>query len=185
MSRLPKASRADFPENLVYVWDRLGGDDTAPNIYRAMGNNPAILRGYTRLGNSLWTQCGLDVATRELVILRTAILHGSVYEWHQHVRLGRQAGLTLERIRALHAWRSSNLFSDSERAILAYADAVHASDHPSREVHDELASHFPPATLVGINILVGYYGMTAKLLGAMEVETETPFVGWEPVEAQP
>jgi alkylhydroperoxidase family enzyme len=179
MPRLPKTTRADFPEELGYVWDRLGGD-SAPNIYKTLGNNPVLLRGYVRLGNNLWNHCGLDVATRELAILRTAILHHSVYEWHQHVRIGSEAGLTLDRIRALHHWRTSEAFSEPERALLAYVDALDASDHPAQDVHDELARHFPPSTLVGINLLIGYYGMTARFLAAMEVETEGPFVGWEP-----
>ncbi len=47
------------------------------------------------------------------------------------------------------------------------------------DVHEALAAHFPPATVVGINLLVGYDVTTAKFLGAMEVETEGPFVGWQ------
>ena len=33
--------------------------------------------------------------------------------------------------------------------------------------------------MVGINMLTGFYGMTAKFLGAMEAETEDPFIGWQ------
>lgn len=180
MARLPFAQRSDIPEELVYVWDRNAPADGVPaNIFRTMANNPALWRSYLRLGNGLWTQCGLDVPTRELVILRTAILHHSLYEWHQHVRLGRQAGLPDERIVGLHHWRTSELYSEPERAILNYVDAVAASDHPSDETHNELAEHFDSSTIVGINLLSGFYGMTAKFLGAMEVETEEPFVGWQ------
>lgn len=179
MARLPFVSRGQFPEQLAYVWDRLDASGMPPNIFRVMGNNPALLRNYLRLGNSLWSDIGLDVATRELAILRTAILAHSTYEWHQHVRIGRAAGLTNERINALHHWRASDAFSEPERAILAYVDALNASDHPLDDVHQELAKHFPPATVVGINLLTGFYGMTAKFLGAMEVETEDEFVGWE------
>ena len=136
MSRLPKATREEFPEELKYVWDRAVAGDPPANIFVTMGNNPAVLRAYLRLGNGLWSNCGLDVATRELAILRAAILRHSLYEWHQHVRLGRQAGLTDARINALHHWRTSDLFSASERAMLAYVDALAASDHPPREVHD-------------------------------------------------
>ncbi|MGE5594842.1 MAG: carboxymuconolactone decarboxylase family protein [Hyphomicrobiales bacterium] len=185
MSRLPKATREQFPDDLKYVWDAVardqatGGDGgTPPNIFRAMGNNPALLRGYLRLGNTLWNHCGLDLPTRELVILRTAILHQSEYEWHQHVRIGRGAGLTNEQINALHRWRQSDLFSEPQRAIFAYVDAVNASDHPLDEVHAALEKHFDPGTIVGINILTGFYAMTAKFLGAMEVQTENAFVGW-------
>jgi alkylhydroperoxidase family enzyme len=138
-----------------------------------------VWRAYLRLGNGLWNHCGLDVATRELVILRTAILHHSQYEWHQHVRIGRQAGLSDEKIVALHHWKTSDLFSEVERAILAYVDAVNASGHPGQEVHDRLAALVSPATVVGVNLLTGFYGMTAHFLSSMEVELEEPFVGWQ------
>ena len=180
MARLPFAERSSIPDDLVYVWDRNANAEGVPaNIFRTLANNAPLWRAYLRLGNGLWTECGLDLPTRELVILRTAILHHSTYEWHQHVRIGRQAGLTDERILALHQWRTSEEFSPAEKALLGYVDAVAASDHPSGETHHELAAHFDPSTIVGINLLAGFYGMTAKFLGAMEVETEGPFIGWQ------
>lgn len=182
MGRLPYITREDLPEAYQYLWDRQGtvaSTGSIANIFRTLGNNAAVWQQYARLGNALWTKSGLDVATRELIILRTAILQHSAYEWHQHVRIGRQAGLSDERIKGLHHWRTSELFSEPERAILAYVDAVAQTDHPLGDVHDELAAHFPPATLVAINLLTGFYAMTARFLGAMEVETEDPFVGWE------
>ncbi len=182
MARLLYATREDVPEEFQYLWDRAGtvtATKAPANIFRTLAHNPPVWQQYARLGNALWTQSGLDTATRELIILRTAILQHSVYEWHQHVRIGREAGLTDDRIKALHHWRTSELYSAEERAILAYVDAVAQSDHPLAEVHDELAAHFPPATIVAINLLTGFYAMTARFLGGMEVETETPFIGWE------
>lgn len=179
MARLPFMTRDSLPEELRYVWDRNAVGREVPNIFRTMANNPEVWRAYLRLGNGLWSHCGLDVATRELVILRTAILYHSQYEWHQHVRIGRQAGLRDEQIVALHHWRGSPIFTELERAILEYVDAVHASGHPSQEVHDRLAALVPPGTLVGVNLLTGFYGMTARFLAAMEVELEEPFVGWQ------
>ncbi len=179
MARLPLTERSDVPEELHYVWDRTAPGPTQLNIFRLLANNAPLWRSYLRMGNGLWEQCGLDIQTRELVILRTAILHHSIYEWHQHVRIGRQAGLTDDRIVALHQWRTSDLFTDSEMALLGYIDAVAASDHPADAVHNALAAHFDPSTIVGINLLTGFYAMTAKFLGAMEAETEDPFVGWQ------
>lgn len=179
MARLPLANRDDFPEELRYVWDRTSRGAAPPNIHRVMGNNPVLLRAYLRLGNALWNDGGLQTATRELVILRTAFRSRSVYEWHQHVALGRQAGLADEKINALQNWPESELFSEQERALLAYVDAVAESPHPRQELHDGLAVHFSAATIVAVNLLVGYYMMTARFLGGMEVETEQPFIGWQ------
>lgn len=175
MSRLPLTSRTDFPEELTYVWDAVARDRRDGNP----PNNPAVLRAYLRLGNGLWSSCGLDVPTRELVILLTAILQKSEYEWHQHVRLGRAAGLSDERIRALHTWQESSLFSDAEKALLAYVDAVNGSGLPSEELHEGLAKHYSPDTVIGINLLAGFYVMTAKFLGGMAVQPEETFIGWQ------
>jgi alkylhydroperoxidase family enzyme len=162
------------------VYERLprATDGTPMNIFAAMGNNPYLLRSYLRLANPLWAQCELDPERRELVILRVAILHHSIYEWHQHVRIGRDAGVSDERILALHHWKQSDLFSDSEKAILGYVDALVATDHPAQEIHDELTKHMPPSGIVGVNLLVGAYILTAKFLGAFDVQPEEPFVGW-------
>lgn len=179
MARLPLTERSDIPEDLQYVWDRTIMRGIQPNIFRLMGNNAQLWRAYARFGNALWAQCGLELPTRELAILRTSILHHSAYEWHQHVQMGRDAGLTDDRILALHQWRTSDLFSDAERALLGYIDAVGASNHPSDDAHNTLAAHYDASTVVGINLLTGFYGMTAKFLGALEAETEEPFVGWQ------
>lgn len=179
MTRIPLTQRSDIPEELQYVWDRNAASGMPANIFRLMANNPELWRQYMRMGGSIWRQCGLSFQQRELVILRTAILHRSAYEWHQHVRIGRESGLTDDKIVALHNWRQSSLFSAPEKALLGYADAVNASDHPSDEVHNALAEHFDAAAIVGINLLTGWYTLTARFLGAMEAETEEPFVGWQ------
>jgi alkylhydroperoxidase family enzyme len=141
------------------------------------GAQPGDLAAVPAAGNALWTKSGLDTAMRELIILRTAILRHSSYEWHQHVRIGREAGLSDERIR-LCTIGGPAISCPPERAIW-HTWTRWGSDHPLAEVHDELAAHFPPATLVAVNLLTGFYAMTARFLGAMEVETETPFIGWE------
>jgi 4-carboxymuconolactone decarboxylase len=178
MARIPPMSREAFPEDLRYAWDRVTAGRTPPNIFAALGNNPNVLLGYLRLGNALWNHCGLDVRTRELVILRCAYLRNSAYEWHQHVRIGRDAGLDNVTINALRNWRESERFSEAEKALFAWADAMAASDHPGDPAFAELQKHFDASAIVGITILIAYYFATAKFLAAMEVQTEETFVGW-------
>ena len=178
MSRLPAMTRDEFPEDLRYAWDRIAGGGSPPNIFSALGNNPEVLLGYLRLGNALWNHCGLDLKTREMVILRCAYLQNSAYEWHQHVRIARDAGLSDATINAIRRWRDSPDFSESEQALFAYADSLAASDHPGDAAFDALAKHFDSSALAGITVLIAYYFATAKFLAAMEVSTETGFIGW-------
>ena len=178
MARLPAMNRDSFPEELRYAWDRIAGSGSPPNIFATLGNNPNVLLGYLRLGNALWNHCGLDVRTREMVILRCAYLQNSAYEWHQHVRIGRDAGLDNATINAIRRWRDHPSFSESEQALFAWADGLAASDHPGDAAFDALSKHFDPSAVAGITVLISYYFATAKFLASMEVATEDAFVGW-------
>jgi alkylhydroperoxidase family enzyme len=182
MSRLPKMTREGFPEDIRYVWDRVTGGTGAANIFAAIGNNPRVLHGYLRFGNALWDHCGLDVRTREMVILRAAYLQNSAYEWHQHVRIGRQAGLDAATINAIRNWRESDRLGDGEKALLGWADGLAASSHPNDALFGEMKKHFDDATVAGVTFLVLYYFATTRFLAATEVEIEEPFVGWTVVD---
>jgi 4-carboxymuconolactone decarboxylase len=179
MSRVPEAVRDDFPEELKYVWDAVAEGREVPRIFKAMGNNPHLLRAYLRLGNGLWNHCGLDLPTRELVILRAALNKRSVYEWHQHVRIGRDAGLRDERIDALHNWQTSEQFDEREKVLLAYADAMSKDEPPPAETLQRMVDTWGLSTTIGVTLLVPFYEMTGKFLAAMDVQPEEPFVGWQ------
>jgi 4-carboxymuconolactone decarboxylase len=178
VARVPQATRDGFPEELKYVWDALATDGEPPNIFKALGVNPALLRAYLRLGNGLWANCGLDLPTREMVILRSAFNKQSKYEWHQHVRIGRDAGLTNDQINALRNPQRSSLFSEKEKVLLDYADAMARDNPPSEQQFRAMVEAWGEQTAVGVTMLVPFYEMTAKCLAALDVETEETFVGW-------
>jgi len=181
VARIADSTRDNYPDDLKYVWDKLARDGAGrpANIFVAMGNNPALTRAYTRFGNVLWPECGLDARTREIVILRCAHLRHSVYEWHQHVRIGRVAGVTDDEIRAVRNWQHGEVFTAPERVLLAYVDSLAETDHPATDIYEALLAHYSPAAVVGITLLAAYYFMTAKFLGALEVAPEGEFVGWD------
>ena len=54
-------------------------------LYRALANAPILLRSYSTLARALRHDAVTDRCLRELVILRTAQLTDSEYEWSHHV----------------------------------------------------------------------------------------------------
>jgi len=46
------------------------------------------------------------------------------------------------------------------------------------DCHAALASRYGPETVVGITALASGYLLIVRLLAALDVDTETPFVGW-------
>ena len=176
MSRVPMCDRTDLPEQYRYLFtDNAVGE---LDLFRAMGNAPSCMQSYMRFGTTLWDDCGLDPRERELAILATARALDARYEWHQHVGLGRDAGLTTAIIRSLGREDHETL-SERDRVIAEYAAAV-ARGTVDDALHRATAERLADGTVVGLALLAAYYGMTAQFIDAMGITPEDAFVGWEP-----
>lgn len=176
MARVPLVRQADLPEDYQYLLseDALG----ERNIFRAMGNNPPVLRSYMLYGNTLWEEAGLDAHERELVILAVGRALRSEYEWQQHYDIGLDAGVTLEEMRAIGR-DDLSAFDDRVRATLAYAQAFATGDVTDEAVA-ALGEWYDPAAVTGIGMLASHYVATASMLAGLAVPLEDEFVGWEP-----
>jgi 4-carboxymuconolactone decarboxylase len=176
MARVPLKRREDLPDEYQYLLseDALG----ERNIFRVMGNNPATLQSYMRYGTTLWTESGLSERERELVILALARALDSRYEWHQHVELGREAGVKPWAIDALGR-DDVDAFDGRDRALVAYARAF-AAERVTDKVHASVAEHCDDETVTGLAMLASHYVATATVLNALAIDLEEPFVGWTP-----
>ena len=92
---------------------RLNPQTAAPDAIKAMLD----LSGYVNT-------CGLEHSLMELVKIRASQINGCAYCLHMHTRDARKSGETEERLYLLDAWRESPLYSDRERAALAWTEAL-------------------------------------------------------------
>jgi AhpD family alkylhydroperoxidase len=70
------------------------------------------------------SEAGLDRITVELINLRVSQLNGCAYCLDAHTRAALRTGESPQRLGTLSAWRDTDLFSPSERAALALAEAT-------------------------------------------------------------
>jgi 4-carboxymuconolactone decarboxylase len=141
------------------------------NLYRSLSHAPDLLRAWIDFA---WALRGHDTTSRrlrELCILRTASLHHSQYEWHQHRRMAREVGVTDYQVAELEMWRTSDAFDAEERAALALTDAIIAGDVPD-EVIDELDRHFDHTQRVELTVTSAFYAMVPRILEALRVPVE-------------
>jgi len=150
------------------------------NLHRAVANSPNVLRNFMRLGNSLLLHGLLPPVLRELAILRIAQLTGASYEWAHHVPIARQAGVREEQVADLKSWQTSQQFDERERAVLRYTGAVTSSVAAPQEVFEEVRSHLSDGEVVELTLVAGYWGMVARLLVALEIDIEPPFLRYLP-----
>ncbi len=66
----------------------------------------------------------IDPKLRELGQTRAGYAVGSQFVFSQHCKASRDVGLTEEQIEAIPNWSVASCFSDVERAVLAYTDAL-------------------------------------------------------------
>src|SRR5262245_59774264 len=67
---------------------------------------------------------GLEHPLLELVKMRASQINGCAYCLDMHSKDARAAGETEQRLYLLNAWRETSLFSERERAALAWTEAV-------------------------------------------------------------
>jgi alkylhydroperoxidase family enzyme len=189
MARIPYVDHAELdedeaalldssspPEDLDDAYRHLMSTRTR-NSYRAVGHLPDVLRAYRDLVEAIKRDGGLSVAEQEYVILACAREIPSRYEWHNHVRIALNAGVDADAILAI-ADRDYDRFSGAHRALLEYVVAF-LDGAVDDEAHAALAAEYDDATITGVCLFAGYWLMNARVVDALGVETEEPFVGWD------
>jgi alkylhydroperoxidase family enzyme len=166
MQRVPNAQ---FEPVLQKRLEELWG--TPVNLYRALGNHGPLTAAWTEFANAIRHDSKTPRALREIMILRTAQIARSEYEWAHHLRMARKAGVPEDKILAIAGWRASTLFDPKERAALALTEAVMACD-VTDAVHAEVKKHFSDAEFVELSLTAGFYAMVSRMLDAMRVELD-------------
>ena len=100
---------------------------------------------------------GLDAALLDLVKLRASQINGCAFCINMHTTEARRAGETDERMHLLNAWREAPVFSERERAALAWTEAVTliSQTHAPDDVYNEVRAHFSEAETVNLTAPIG------------------------------
>jgi AhpD family alkylhydroperoxidase len=93
----------------------------------------------------------------ELVKIRASQINGCAFCLHMHTADARKHGETQERLYLLNAWRESPLYSDRERAALAWTEALTriAETQAPDDVYEEVRKHFSEQETVNLTMLIG------------------------------
>lgn len=109
----------------------------------------------------------------EAVILRTAWLCGSEYEWTQHSAIGRRAGLTEQQVEAAGPAPDSELFDAQTRTMLAGVEELLTDHKLSDATYDALRAEIPPKLILEYVMLVGTYSALAGSLNTFGAPLES------------
>ena len=153
-------------------------DQPQLNIFRTLGRNRPLFKGFLALGGHLLGESGLlPPREREIVILRTGFRAGSEYEFGQHTRMGRDAGLSDDEIGRL-ADAAGGGWSDDDSALVAMVDELCDHDVVSEPTWQRLAARWSEEQLLELLVLAGYYRLVSGLLNSTGVALEPETPGW-------
>ena len=100
--------------------------------------------------------CGLEPKLLTLVKVRVSQMNGCAYCLHMHTEEARKLGESERRLYLLNAWHGSILYSERERAALAWAEALTniADSHAPDDVFSLARSHFSEKELTDLSIAI-------------------------------
>ncbi|HVR30424.1 MAG TPA: carboxymuconolactone decarboxylase family protein [Thermoanaerobaculia bacterium] len=154
------------------------GDGRVLNIFRTLAHHPKLLKRWTVFGNHVLFKSTLPPRERELVILRIGWLCRSEYEWGQHVRIGREAGLTDEEIRRIPIGPDAKDWSPSDADLLRAADELHHDSRISDATWERLAARYDRQQMLDLVFAVGQYTLVSMVLNSCGVELDPGVEGF-------
>jgi AhpD family alkylhydroperoxidase len=112
---------------------RISITDAAPEAYAAVRGVEAYIQ-----------HCGLEKSLIELVKMRGSQINGCAFCLDMHSKDARRADETEQRLYLLDGWRESPLYSERERAALAWTECATriADTHAPDSEYEALTRHF-------------------------------------------
>ena len=175
MSRVPLLAMDEIPDEYHYLFtEEYLGDR---HIFRAWAHNPDVLEATLEYLNTLYSQ--VTEREKELIILKVAHTKGSEYEWHQHVDIAREKGVSIEDMQAIGR-EEYHHFDHEEEYLLRYAEAMVDGIVVDSD-YDHLNTHYTHGQIVAIGLIVGFYTGLCNYISATDLPFEGgEFIGWVP-----
>lgn len=167
MSRVRLLEREAAPP-LSRRWFRADGG--ASPLTRSLATAPDVMETLMPFLGAIYGESSLDLATKELVILRVSKLNGCRYCLAAHRPAALDAGLPPDEVEALCEERSLAELPERKRAIVDWTDRVTLS--PGK-VDDELAArlldHVREDQLVELTLVAGATTMLNQYCTALGI----------------
>ncbi len=169
--RIPPLGPADRDEAAQGLLDDMGALGADLNIFTTLVRHPKLFRRWSPFGGTLLLAGTLPARDRELLILRTAWNNGCEYEWGQHLRIAREAGLGDEIDRVVDGPAAPGL-APFDAALLQAADELHRDSVISDDTWARLRERYDDRQLIEVPMLIGHYTLLAFTLNSLGVQRE-------------
>lgn len=174
MPAVTKIETPDTPE-LQEFYERIGrasGGLGVLNIFKTMAHSPDLMQSWWSMMALLFGRLKLDPRLRELAILRLFQIRHCAYGYAHHVRIGKQLGVTDGQLDQMERYAASDAFSDLDKQVLEYTDAVTNLEERSKDLAATLRKQLSEQEVVELTFCIANWNLMAHLLLPLEIELE-------------
>lgn len=121
---------------------------------------------------------GLEKGLTELVKLRASQINGCAFCLQLHLNVARKVGLPGSKLDLLAVWREAGVFTDREKAALAWAEALteRAAHGATEENYAAVLQHFNESEAVFLTVSIANINAWNRIAGALRFTPPTPRV---------
>jgi 4-carboxymuconolactone decarboxylase len=139
------------------------------NIFRVLMNHPRLTRAWSKFAAYILSdQQTLAPREREIAILRIGWLNQAPYEYEQHVRIGKAAGLSEDEIDRIGKGPSAG-WNKHDAALIQAADDLFNNSVVSDETWKTLSERYNTEQLMDVVFTIGQYNLVSWALNSLGV----------------
>jgi len=147
------------------------------NLQRELQRSPEVATTMLAYSNALRGATSLPATIVEVIVLRVAVALGFSYSLAHHIPLALAAGLSEEKIRALHR-RDPGPLDDIERTVVVAVDEVLEEGALAASSRVALAERLGEAAPVEVILVASSYADLSIVARSFAVELEDDLLPW-------
>jgi len=171
MNRIPLVAVDDLTPEQQQVYS--GSASGKLNLFRLLAQARTMQPGIGLAIRAMMTDTDLPPLEREICILAVLHLDRGAYEWAQHLQVADSMGIASEKVAAIADDRLGDpLFTDRERALLAFTRQVVKSVRVDDYVFGAVNAFYAPRQIVELIHVIGLYMMILRVSEVAELEID-------------
>ena len=167
--RVPFRDLSTLSEKDRELAERTQVNGKVVNIFRVLMQHPTLTRAWSKFASYILSdQQTLNARDREIAILRIGWLNQAPYEWEQHVRIAKAAGITGDEIERIGKGPKAG-WNRHDAALLQAADDLFENSVVSDETWKTLAERYNTQQMMDVVFTIGQYNLVSWALNSLGV----------------
>lgn len=142
------------------------------NIFTTLARHEKLLKRWLVFARHILGKSSLPAREREILILRIGWLCKSEYEWGQHVKIGKENGLSDNEIQGIMDGPDSNRWNKFDATLLRAVDELYCDSFISDPTWKTLTERYNIHQLLDLVFTVGQYNLVSMALNTIGVQLE-------------